>query len=522
MANAVFDKNTGEKIADSQKEFAAKVIRDILKEYNSDNKTKDEIYQDCINKLKKEGLNIKTIILNDSGVPKENIVFNGKDEEKNDVIISVNDNINQNNESIWGTLTKIWSEKHNGQEVTTNPSQNTTTPSPSQNKPQISSQVPTEISLDILNLIVYGAPGTGKSWKINESLKNGKKIGYVANDGVFRTTFHPDTDYSIFVGCYKPSMSQNNDIVYEFVPQIFLKAYMKAWEEYLKVNSQSNEDNLENKIPNYKHVYLIIEEINRGNCAQIFGDIFQLLDRDEKGFSEYGIIPDQDIKDYYLKNNYPWNKIKDELIKNNKIQQSSNEFYLAFPPNFHIWATMNTSDQSLYPMDSAFKRRWDWEYVKIDPKNKSKLAKNLDFYTSKSWPEVIEAINKMIKVKTKSADKQIGDYFIKTKNSQDITFEDFRNKVLFYLFNDVFKDNYNFGKDFFGNNNDNDDFLFEDLLNKEDNEQKTIVNNWFNKILGIQPKSTTPVNTDDSDNQDGQQTDSNNQDGQQTGPSTPN
>ena len=372
-------------------------------------------------------------------------------------------------------------------------------------------------NLEPLNLIIYGAPGTGKSWELKDRLEKGK----ICVADVYRTTFHPDTDYSTFVGCFKPSMSQNNDIiVYEFVPQIFLKAYMKAWEEYFKVNSQSNEDYPDNKIPNSKHVYLVIEEINRGNCAQIFGDIFQLLDRDEKGFSEYAIIPDQDIKDFYMKNNNLWNKIKDELIKNNKIQQSSNEFYLAFPPNFHIWATMNTSDQSLYPMDSAFKRRWDWEYVKIDPKNKSKLAKNLDFYTSKSWPEVIEAINKMIKVKTKSADKQIGDYFIKTKNSQDITFKDFRNKVLFYLFNDVFKDNYNFGKEFFGNNND--DFLFEDLLNKEDDEQKTIVNNWFNNILGIQPKSTTSVNTDDSDNQDGQQTDSNNQDGQQTDPSTPN
>ena len=481
MANAVFDKNTGEKIADSQKEFAAKVISDILKDFKSNEKTKEKIYQDCLDKLKEKGLNIKTIILSESDVPEENIVFKGKAEDGKNVIISVNDNINQNNESIWGTLTKIWSEKHNGQKVTTNPSQNTTTQSPSQNKPQISSQVPTEISLDILNLIVYGAPGTGKSWKINDSLKKGKKIGSVADDGVFRTTFHPDTDYSAFVGCYKPSMNQNI-IVYEFVPQIFLKAYMKAWEEFFKVNSTSTEEETENQSSKYKHyVYLVIEEINRGNCAQIFGDIFQLLDRDEDGFSEYAIIPDQDIKDYFLKNKINlWNNIKNELIKKDKIQQNSNEFYLAFPPNFHIWATMNTSDQSLYPMDSAFKRRWDWEYVKIDPKNKSKIAKNLDFYTSKSWPEVIEAINKMIKVKTKSADKQIGDYFIKSKNSQDITFEDFRNKVLFYLFNDVFKDNYNFGKEFFGNNND--DFLFEDLLNKNIKDQKTDVGNWLDTL----------------------------------------
>ena len=189
-----------------------------------------------------------------------------------------------------------------------------------------------------LQKIYYGAPGTGKSYTINEVTKN------VNSDFVFRTTFHPDSDYSTFVGAYKPTMkklpiynSQNGDkigeeekIAYSFVAQSFLKAYVTAW--------QNREQS----------VYLVIEEINRGNCAQIFGDLFQLLDRKEDGVSEYPIKADQDMQDYLKEKFADCDGLPEKIKSGDELQ---------LPSNLYIWATMNTSDQSLFPIDSAFKRR---------------------------------------------------------------------------------------------------------------------------------------------------------------------
>ena len=193
-----------------------------------------------------------------------------------------------------------------------------------------------------LQQIFYGAPGTGKSHKI----KNDEKVKE-ANDKnlVFRTTFHPDSDYSTFVGAYKPTIKpvadkykavagKDEEITYSFVPQAFLQAYVAAWN-----NPEEN-------------VYLVIEEINRGNCAQIFGDLFQLLDRDCVGFSEYPIMADNDLKKYLDGKD---EEEKDILTNKDGIKDGK----LRLPKNLYIWATMNTSDQSLFPIDSAFKRRWD-------------------------------------------------------------------------------------------------------------------------------------------------------------------
>ena len=190
-------------------------------------------------------------------------------------------------------------------------------------------------------IIYYGAPGTGKSHRIKKQLKEMN----VPKGNIFRTTFHPDSDYSSFIGCYKPTMKpvdekyknivgKDEEITYSFVPQTFIKAYTQAY-----------------KKPN-ENVYLVIEEINRGNCAQIFGDLFQLLDRDDNGVSEYPIKADSDLKMYLegVLKDYP------DGIKDGE---------LCLPSNLYIWATMNTSDQSLFPIDSAFKRRWDWEYEPI-------------------------------------------------------------------------------------------------------------------------------------------------------------
>lgn len=344
-----------------------------------------------------------------------------------------------------------------------------------------------EIQLSLpLQQIFYGAPGTGKSHKVNMEIQN------TPNALVLRTTFHPDSDYSTFVGAYKPTMKHikshvklnmslddlakelntlyndeslgnigglqkfcfdyhmyldgeymsvnhgelvkrakiaesykfeipkylkfyklfpkqaDSKIVYSFVPQAFLKAYVAAW--------QNPE----------QPVFLVIEEINRGNCAQIFGDIFQLLDRKD-GVSEYPIKADQDIRDYLAKE-FAGYDLDANILSGEE---------LVLPANLHIWATMNTSDQSLFPIDSAFKRRWDWKYMPIhDPGEKWTIALSDVEY---DWWDFVEKINNVIGNMTSSEDKKLGYFFCKACNGK-IDAEKFVNKVIFYLWNDVFKD----------------------------------------------------------------------------------
>lgn len=286
-----------------------------------------------------------------------------------------------------------------------------------------------------LQQIFYGAPGTGKSFKIKRDTKDQSKI---------RTTFHPDSDYSTFVGCYKPTMNEDvkydkegneksctKQIEYAFVAQAFLKAYVKAWKFYC-----SAEDGTA------KAQYLIIEEINRGNCAQIFGDLFQLLDRNEDGYSTYPIVADTDIQRYLSKEfekvNVPdsLNTIYDDY-DGNIAEDIKNGNVLALPTNLYIWATMNTSDQSLFPIDSAFKRRWDWKYMPIDTKKENW---NIEVDGKKySWSDFLEAVNEQIFEVTKSEDKKLGFYFCRA-NNHVVDAEKFVGKVIFYLYNDVFKD----------------------------------------------------------------------------------
>lgn len=287
--------------------------------------------------------------------------------------------------------------------------------------------------------IFYGCPGTGKSRTIKDKVEGdyGEKMMYFDERGkvvddpnsvkdksklttnVFRTTFHPDYDYSTFVGSYKPVMNPvigedgyetgNEELAYEFVPQVFTNAYIRAWKS-LKDDTLTDAE---------KQVYLIIEEINRGNCAQIFGDLFQLLDRKDCR-SEFSIIPDAELRKHLAK----------EGLESNK---------LLLPENLHILATMNTSDQSLFPMDSAFKRRWAMEYVPINLDQK--IAKGYTFKISDeeySWVEFLRKINPLIRKATDSEDKQMGEFFIKGH----VTEEEFVNKVMFYIWNDVCKDLY--------------------------------------------------------------------------------
>lgn len=295
-------------------------------------------------------------------------------------------------------------------------------------------------------IIYYGAPGTGKSHTIKKEEDEGKIT-------CIRTTFHPDSDYATFVGCYKPhKIKDSKDLTYEFVEQAFLEAYKQAW-----MNPK-------------EEIALVIEEINRGNCAQVFGDIFQLLDRSDDGWSTYPIKADTDIAEHLKELRIPgyaasMNK-RFGLDKEGKDRYPDRDWFgfMALPPNMSILATMNTSDQSLFPIDSAFKRRWDWKYIKIKKGKKEngeelgwniqikdangEPVKIIDENTTLSWWNFIQKVNEIIASMTSSADKQLGYFFCKPSekaNETDekptiITADTLVGKVIFYLWNDVFKD----------------------------------------------------------------------------------
>lgn len=182
---------------------------------------------------------------------------------------------------------------------------------------------------------------------------------------------------------------------------------------------------------------LIIEEINRGNCAQIFGDLFQLLDRNNEGESDYPVSPDEDIQKFLLTDKkYGFAELTDEQKAAIPEEVQTGEL-LKLPKNLHIWATMNTSDQSLFPIDSAFKRRWDWQYIPIsDGKKGWEIEVNGKRY---DWWQFLQKMNDKIGSTTNSEDKKLGYYFCKTTNGT-INAETFVGKVIFYIWNDIFKD----------------------------------------------------------------------------------
>lgn len=326
-------------------------------------------------------------------------------------------------------------------------------------------------------IIYFGAPGTGKSFEINRITK-GKKV--------IRTTFHPDSDYSTFVGAYKPTSIEvpvrdvtgkiiiengqkvtENRIVYDFVEQAFLQAYTKAWIAYAeKADGEKPEEQ-----------YLVIEEINRGNCAQIFGDLFQLLDRNGYGFSDYPITADKDMKKQLAKA-FEKKAINDadrinSIYGKDIVSQVLSGDILLLPDNLYIWATMNTSDQSLFPIDSAFKRRWDWKYMPIceGKENGVKLDWKIKVKDNLyDWWQFVQKINDEINEQTKSEDKKLGYFFCKAQDSI-ITAETFVSKVIFYLWNDVFKDQA-FASDIF---RDGEDELTFNKFYDVDNKGKAII-----------------------------------------------
>ena len=352
-------------------------------------------------------------------------------------------------------------------------------------------------------IIYYGAPGTGKSHAINT---------LTSTKSVIRTTFHPDSDYSTFVGAYKPTTEEQeryNDsgvpviyhdgvhkgepikdkvIVYDFVEQAFLKAYEEAWKKFF-ANPEAPEDE-----------FLVIEEINRGNCAQIFGDLFQLLDRNQYGYSEYPITADNDISKH-LKNVFAEAELK--LVDHDIINQMYNRGdgdvaqkvlngdILLLPKNLYIWATMNTSDQSLFPIDSAFKRRWDWKYQPITKGMDAdghdlNWRLEIDDEHQYDWWSVICNINsKIIGKLTKSEDKKLGYFFCKANSKGVIDKDIFVEKVLFYLWNEILKD-YEPSQDFLKDESlkgENDGYLSYDLFYDTTSGKAKIIGDRVNHLL---------------------------------------
>lgn len=349
-----------------------------------------------------------------------------------------------------------------------------------------------------LQQIFFGAPGTGKSFEIDKFTKEYDTI---------RTTFHPDSDYSTFVGAYKPIMEEVNvqivpvavaggitldtnkgtykekRISYKFVKQAFLKAYLAAWKKYAEGDD-------ENGVPPQ---FLVIEEINRGNCAQIFGDLFQLLDRQDNGFSSYPIEADTDLQreiaDAFAEEGGEYQLPEGEMNLHGAVENYKGNLesdirsgrILLLPSNLFIWATMNTSDQSLFPIDSAFKRRWDWHYVKIADAKQGYKIKCGD--ETCDWWTFISKMNDKIAEETSSDDKKLGYFFCKPdKEGGHISLNRFVSKVIFYLWNDVYKDSNT--EDFNVSDDPSKEATFEAFYNDDNTENVAYVRKFLVNVVG--------------------------------------
>ena len=272
------------------------------------------------------------------------------------------------------------------------------------------------------NRILFGAPGTGKSFTLNR-----EKDLLLADGGEYeRVTFHPDYSYANFVGTYKPVPCKDSDdkdaITYSYVPGPFMRTYVKALQ-----NSKTDTP---------KPFLLVIEEINRANVAAVFGDVFQLLDRGDDEVSEYPIQASEDIKKY----------LAGELGGNPDDYSE-----IRLPDNMFIWATMNSADQGVFPMDTAFKRRWDFTYLGIDDSEAGIVGKKVvlgqgDYRRIVEWNALRKAINNELLTYKVNEDKLMGPYFISKKNLPEGEMIDpavftriFKNKVIMYLFNDAAK-----------------------------------------------------------------------------------
>jgi 5-methylcytosine-specific restriction protein B len=250
------------------------------------------------------------------------------------------------------------------------------------------------------NKIFYGAPGTGKSYDIDQIVKEHKHVS---------TVFHPDTQYSDFVGCLKPSMN-GKDVEYKFREGPFCKSLKLAHENQ------------------GEHCYLVIEEINRASAAAVFGEIFQMLDREPDGCSKYAIdINDPDMLSYLSKN--ASSVLYDDQLK--------------LPSNLSIYATMNSSDQAVMPMDTAFKRRWKFKYKPIDFSNCAKGKLNIPGPEGSlviEWKDFAECVNKILVTQDIPEDRLLGPWFLKNEELIDeAAAQALSGKLFMYLWDDVLR-----------------------------------------------------------------------------------
>ena len=269
------------------------------------------------------------------------------------------------------------------------------------------------------NLIFFGPPGTGKSTEV-------KKM--TLGQTLFRTQFHPEYSHTDLLGGYRPVVGYELGETAKILG--FDGAEIQRPVNYFDFVPGPLVNALECAFKSDDNVFLIIEEINRGDCSAIFGEVFQLLDRNDEGLSEFGISLKPELLAFFNAKGVNYDTVGDGLLR--------------FPSNFSLLATMNTSDQSLFPMDSAFKRRWEWKACPIDfdqiIKFTSPVRPFLDDGVNKwDWVKLLEAINKNI-VSDRMEDKQIGPWFIKPSKNGSVLWSTFLNKGLFYLWYDVFRD----------------------------------------------------------------------------------
>jgi len=292
--------------------------------------------------------------------------------------------------------------------------------------------------------ILFGSPGTGKSFKIDKEIIPDKLNIYVDKtpENIIKTVFHPEYTYGDFIGKLMP-ITRSGKVEYNFYEGHFLRALAQAYKNIIKAHDKSGKriENIE-----IENVVLIIDEINRGNSSAIFGSVFQLLDREDNGWSTYYISINEIafIKILELiEVDISYDK-KGQIDKLEKLDQELK--FLNFdvinktikiPNNLSIIATMNTSDSSIYYMDSAFKRRWTWEFIDID--SNSVCADGIAFKNRDDWYDFISKLNLFIRHNHKFIrgieDKQVGKYFI---NDQKIEKSSIQNKLMFFLWDNVF------------------------------------------------------------------------------------
>lgn len=308
-----------------------------------------------------------------------------------------------------------------------------------------------------LQVMYYGAPGTGKSYRIASLIKKSYP-GYTEYDDnpyVFRTTIYRDYSYFDFVGNIMP-VTKAGKVSYEFVPGIFTTALCTAL--------RTQDRNLD--------VYLILEEMSRGDIASIFGDVFQLLDRNDDGKSMYA-INNKSIYDY--------------LISNGVIKAGHK---IIIPSNLHIIGTVNTSDQNVNVIDTAFKRRFDFKYVGVDPiKVEGESDKyindfDIDFTGTDTykykWVKLYQAINHVIiNDLGLTEDKQLGPFFLKNKKDDKLNREQVADKLLHYLWHDVERVSYKNGS-LFANGIKSFGQLYSEFKNEKNIFSESVIKEYEN------------------------------------------